>query len=163
MENWFSAKEIDSCRIGSDEVVKRVTVAQDNHADAVSFRHTRIELAAELRHLLDTRADWPPQLLGVDKDSLILWSANDPHFNVRTSDGRPSLIVNLGNAPEPRRLENTASKFVDLLRKAGGRHKDRLCIVYHRLGELKFAPLPSTRFDDALGDETDLAAVQPLA
>ena len=162
MESWFSAKEVDSCRIGADEVVKRVTVAQDNHADAVSFRYARIESAAELRHLLDTKTDWPPQLAGVAKDSLIHWSANDPHFNVRTSDGRPSLIVNLGNAPEPRRLENTASKFVELLRKDGSRHKDRLCIVYSRLGELKFAPLPSTRFDDALGDETDLLAVQPL-
>lgn len=162
MESWFSAKEIDSCRIGADEVVKRVTVAQDNHADAVSFRHARIELASELRHLLDTKADWPPQLSGVAKDSLIFWAVNNPHFNVRTSDGRPSLIVNLGTAPEPRRLENTASKFVELLRKAGGRHKDRLCIVYRRFGELKFAQLPSTRFDDALGDETDLLAVQPL-
>lgn len=161
-ENWFSAKEVDSCRIGADEVVKRVTVAQDNHADAISFRYARIELAAELRHLLDTKTDWPPQLAGVAKDSLIYWSANDPHFNVRNSDGHPSLIVNLGNAPEPRRLENTASKFVELLRKAGSHHKDRLCIVYRRLGELKFAQLPSTRFDDALGDETDLLAVQPL-
>lgn len=162
MENWFSAKEIDSFRIGSDEVVKRVTFAQDTHADAVSFRHARLESAAELRHLLNTKADWPPQLAGLSKDSLIHWSANDPHFNVRTNDGRPSLIVNLGNAPEPRLLENTASKFVELLRKAGGPHKDRLCIVYSRLGELKFARLPSTRFDDALGDETDLLAVQPL-
>ncbi len=162
MENWFSAKEIDSFRIGDDEVVKRVTFAQDNHAEAVSFRHARIESAAELRQLLDTKVDWPPQLDGVDKDSLIHWSANDPHFNVRTNDGRPSLIVNLGNAPEPRRLENTASKFVELLRKAGGPNKDRLCIVYRRLGALKFARLPSTRFDDAIGDETDLLAVQPL-
>lgn len=162
MESWFTAKEVDSCRIGADEVVKRVTVAQDNHAEAISFRHARIELAAELRHLLNTKGDWPPQLAGVAKDSLIYWSANDPHFNVRTSDGHPSLIVNLGYAPEPRRLENTASKFVELLRKAGGRYKDRLCIVYHRLGELKFAQLPSTRFDDALSDETDLLAVQPL-
>lgn len=162
MENWFIVKDVDSFWINDDEVVKRVTFAKDDHADAVNFRHARLEAAAEIRYLLDTKVDWPPQLEGLDKNSLIQWSENDPHFNVRTSDGRPSLIVYLGNAPESRRLENTTSKFVELLRKAGGLHKDRLCIMYRRFGELNFALLPSTRFDDAINDETDLLAVQPL-
>lgn len=162
METWFSVKDVDSFRIGSDEVVKRLTVAQDNHQDAVTFRHTRLELIAEVRHLLDTMTDWPPQMQGVAADAEILWSVATPHFNILGGDGRPSLIVHLGNAPELRQLENATSKFVELLRKAGGHYKDRLCIVYRRFGELKFAQLPFTRIDDALGDETDLLAVQPL-
>lgn len=161
MENWFSAKEIDSCRIGPDEIVRRITVAQDNNADAVGFRHARIEAAAELRNLLDTRAEWPPQLTGVTKDALIEWSPDSPNFNIRSVDGLPTLVVYAGNnAPQPRTLENLTAKLADLLRKAGGDHQTRLCILYRRFGELKFATLPFTRFDDAIEDETDIFAVQ---
>lgn len=161
MENWFAAKEIDSCRIGSNEVVRRVTVPQDNHPGAAEFRHARIETASELRHVLDTLAEWPPQLAGITKDALIHWSGAAPHFNVRSADGKPALIVHAGNAPHPRKLENVAAKLTDLLRKAGGDHQTRLCVLYRRFGELKFATLPLTRFDDALADETDILAVQP--
>ena len=161
MENWFSAKELDSCRISADEVVRRVTVGQDNNVDAVGFRHARIEAAAELRNLLDTHAEWPPQLVGITREALIEWSANEPHFNVRGADGLPALVVYAGNnAPQPRKLENLSAKLADLLRKAGGVHQTRLCVLYRRFGELRFATLPFTRFDDAMEDETDILAVQ---
>ena len=162
MENWFSTKEIDSCKIGPDEVVRRVTVAQDNDPQAVGFRHGRLETAAELRQILDTHSNWPPQLAGITKDALIEWSAALPHFNVRSVDGRSALIVHAGNTvPPPRTLENLAAKLTNLLRKAGGDDQKRLCVLYRRFGELKFATLPLTRFDDALEDETDILAVQP--
>lgn len=161
MENWFSAKEIDSCKIGPDEVVKRVTVAQDTHADAVAFRHSRIETAADLRQLLNTHEDWPLQLIGLTKDAVIHWSEKNPNFNVLGADGKPALIVHIGNnAPPPRAVENTTAKFADLLRK-GGVHQTRLCVLYRRFGELVFPALPFTRFDDALDDETDILSVQP--
>lgn len=162
MENWFATKEIDSCKIGSDEVVHRVTVALDNNPKAVGFRHARMEMAAELRQILDTHDAWPPQLSGVTKDAVIEWTGASPNFNVRSADGRLALIVHVGNtALPPRTLENVASKLTDLLRRAGGNDQTRLCVLYRRFGELKFATLPITRFDDALEDETDILAVEP--
>lgn len=161
MENWFAAKEIDSCKIGPDEVVFRVTFTQDNDKDAVAFRHARIEAAAELRHLLDTKTDWPPQVAGVAKDALIEWSAAMPNFNIRCADGQPALVVYAGNsAPHPRWLENLTAKLTNLLRKSGGNYQTRFCVLYRRFGALLFAALPITRFDDALADETDILAVQ---
>lgn len=161
MENWFSAKELDSCKLGPDEVVRRVTVAQDNHSSAVGFRHARIEIAAELRHLLDAQDYWPPQLAGITKDAEIQWSGDAPHFNVRAVDGGPALIVHAGNsALPPRELENLTARVTTLLRKAGGPYQTRLCVLYRRFGEVKFPSLPLTRFDDALDDETDILAVQ---
>lgn len=161
-DDWHSLKNIDSFRIESDEVVRRITVAQDTSQSAVQFRHVRLEMIANIRHELDTRPTWPPQIEGTDSRAQIGWSAGTCHFNVRCADGRPGLICYLGEAPGARQLENIPAMLIDLLRRAGGPHQARLCILYRRFGELKFAPLPGmTRFDDALMDERDILSADP--
>lgn len=159
-ENWFAAKEIDSCKISADEVVLRVTVPQDTTEAAVDFRHARLAAAAEVRYLLDHHEKWPPQLGGLTKEAQLHWSNASPNFNVRGTDGVPALVVHLGSNGPPPRLENVTSKLVNLLRKGDGKYQERLCIFYRHHGNLKLAPLPFTRFDEALIDETDILSVQ---
>lgn len=160
-DTWFAAKEIDSCRIAPDEVVHRITVAQDKTAAAVDFRHGRLEVAANIRLLLDNVSSWPPQVHGITKAASYDWNVGSRHFNVRSVDGKPALIAFLGDSPSERVLENVPSMLINLLRRAGGVNQTRLCILYRRFGELKFAALPGfTRFDDAIGDETDIMSVQ---
>jgi hypothetical protein len=128
----------------------------------VTFRHARLDVVANIRHELDVRPTWPPQIVGTDSNAQIVWGAGIGHFNIRCADGRPGLICYLGDAPSPRELENRPSMLIDLLRRAGGPHQNRLCVLYRRFGELKFAPLSGiTRFDDALMDERDLLSVAP--
>ena len=161
-DDWADLKNIDSFCIGPDEIVYRITIAQDPSDDAMDFRRGRMEVVANIRHELDTRPTWPPQISGTDKNAQIKWDVATGHFNISCADGPPALICYLGDAPSPRELENTTSKLIDLLRRAGGPHEKRLCVIYRRFGELKFAPLPGmTRFDDALMDERDILSADP--
>lgn len=160
-DTWFAAKEIDSCRIGPDEVVRRITFVQDDCPASVDFRHSRLQAAANIRHELDSRTFWPPQIAGVANDARIEWNVGGRHFNIRCGDGRPALISYLGEA-SPRALENVSSKLIDLLRRAGGPNQTRLCVLYRHFGQLKFAALSGlTRFDDAMTEQTDILAVDP--
>ena len=158
---WHSIQNIDSCQIAEDEVVRRLTVVQD--VVAYAFRHERLTSVAHVHHELLNRAHWPPQVAGVDAGSSVRWTRTNPHFNVLTADGQPTLIVYLGESPPARDLENKADMLYELLRQAGGPHQKRLCIVYREFGQPKFAPIAAlTRFDDAMEDKTDFMAVQPL-
>ena len=159
--SWYALKDIDSCKIGPDEVVRRVTVAQDHEGDA--FRHQGLSTAAQIHHEILAAAKWPPQVSGVDTASTIKWSGANPNFNVLTADNQPTLIVYLGDLPPPRELETIADKLYELLRQAGGPHQKRLCIAYREFGELKFAGIDAlTRFDDPAEDKTEFLAVTPL-
>lgn len=155
-------KDIDSFVIGSDEVVRRITVVQDTNDDAATFRHTRLDVVANIRHELDVLPAWPPQIEGTNGNARIEWDPACSQFNIRCADGKPALICYLGDAPSSQKLENIPSRLIDLLRRAGGPHQNRLCVFYRRFGELKFAQLPGiTRFDDGLMDERDILSVDP--
>ncbi|MNC10126.1 hypothetical protein D3C75_577630 [compost metagenome] len=159
--NWCALKDIDSCKIGPDEVVRRLTVAQDR--ESRDFRHQRLSTAAQIHHEILNRVEWPPQVDGVDATSILRWDAADPNFNVMTSDNKPTLIAYLGDLPPPHELETVADKLYELLRQAGGPHQKRLCIAYREFGELKFAGIDAlTRFDDPADDKTEFLAVTPL-
>lgn len=160
--DWYGLKNIDSFGIDADEIVRRVTVVQDPNIVAEDFRHARLDVVANIRHELDIRPNWPPQIAGTDQNAQIAWATDTGNFNVRCADGRRALICYLGDAPNPRKLENIPSKLIDLLRQTGGPNQTRLCVCYRHFGELKFAPLPGmTRIDEALMDERDILSVDP--
>lgn len=158
---WHKLDEIDSCQMGPDEGVCRLTMAQDPAKR--DFRHHRLNTAAQIHHEILNAADWPLQVDGVDRDARLQWTDAAANFNVRTAGDVPTLIVYLGESPLPRERETKADMFYDLLRRAGGPYQKRLCIFYREFGVRKFAPIDAlTRFDDALEDKTDIMAVLPL-
>jgi len=161
IDDWHSLKNIDSFHIEPDEVVRRITVAQDTSESAVRFRYARLAVVANIRFELDNRPIWPPQIEGTDNKAQIKWDVGTGPFNIRCADGKPGLICYLGEAPIPRVLENVPSMLSDLLRRTNSPHQNRLCVLYRRNGELQFAQLPATRFDDALIDERDILSVNP--
>lgn len=159
--SWHALKDIDSCKIGPDEIVRRITVAQDREGHA--FRYQRLSTAAQIHHEILTAAYWPPQVSGVDAATTMQWDRGNPNFNVLTAGNQPTLIVYLGDLPPPRELETIADKLYQLLRQAGGPHQKRLCIAYREFGELKFAGIGAlTRFDDPADDKTEFLAITPL-
>jgi predicted amidohydrolase len=156
--NWHTIKEIDSCQIGPDEVVRRMTVVQD--ATGNEFRHNRLNTAAQIHREILNAVYWPPQVTGVDATSILQWNNANPNFNVLTAADQPTLIVYLGDLPSAKEKETKADMFYDLLRKAGGPHQKRLCIMYREFGQPKFARIDAlTRFDDAMEDKTEFLAV----
>lgn len=159
--NWHVIKEIDSCSIGPNEIVRRITFAQD--PEGQDFRHYRVNVAAQIHHEILSRDHWPPQVAGINAESIIQWNSRNPNFNVLTADNQPTLVVYLGDLPTQRELENTADKLYELLRQAGGPHRKRFCVVYREFGQLKFAPIGAlTRIDDPEDDKTDIFSVTPL-
>jgi len=162
-EQWLSAHNIDSCQIAADEVVRRITVAQDPSSLARSFRHERLACLANLQHIISTHDTWPPQVVGVDADARLHWERGIPHHNVVTASNVPTLIAFLGESPSAHLIQMVADMLFDLLRRAGGDHHKRLCILYRKHGDVRFATIPGlTRFDDPMEDKTDFLAVTPL-
>jgi len=53
--------------------------------------------------------------------------------------------------------------FYHLLRKEGGPHQNRFCLIYRKYGEIKFASIPTmTRIDNPIEDQTDITSVTPF-
>lgn len=162
-ENWYIAKNIDSCQISGEEIIKRVTVAQDTNSAAIDFRELRLKTITNISHELVNYDSWPPQVSGIDEKSVINWSKDYPNFNVFTSDGKPTLVVYLEGSPSTRKIGNTADMFYDLLCKEGSPYKTRLCIVYREFGNIKFAPISTmTRIDNPIENQTDITSVTPF-
>lgn len=160
-ETWHSLESIDSCTVGPDEVMCRVSVVQDDLGD--DFRYRRISAIAEIHHELGTQLHWPKQVAGLNGQSIVQWSLADPNFNVRTSGGIPTLVVYLDETHSPSKVANKADKLYDLLRKAGGQHQQRLCIIRREHGQPQFVSIPAlTRFDEASPDQTEFTTIHPL-
>jgi predicted amidohydrolase len=160
-ETWHSLENIDSCTIAPDEVVRRLTVIQDSFGN--DFRHRRISVIAQIRHVLHNFGEWPTQVSGLDADSIVQWSNANPNFNVQTAAGKLTLVVYLDDSHPPSSFGNKADMLCELLRKAGGPCQKRLCIIWREYGQIKFVPLPAlTRFDDALLELTKFTTIHPL-
>lgn len=163
VDDWYIAKNIDSCQIENDEIINRVTVAQDNSRSATNFRETRLKPITHIYHELINYDKWPPQVAGIDKDSTINWTKTSPNFNVLTSDEKPTLIVYLGDSPSADELSKKGDMFYDLLRKEGGPYQKRLCLIYRKYGVIQVASIPTmTRFDNPIENQTDFTSVTPF-
>lgn len=160
-ETWPSLENIDSCTIEQDEVVRRMSVIQDDKGN--DFRYRRISAIAEIHHEITNQTQWPPQVAGLTKHSTVQWSMAEQNFNVRTSTGTPTLVVYLDDTHSPDKVNTKADMLYELLRRAGGPNHQRLCIIRRQHGQLQFVPIPAlTRFDEANLDQTEITAVHPL-
>lgn len=161
LETWHSLESIDSCTIGQDEVVRRMSVVQDGLGN--DFRYRRISAIAEIHHEITNQTKWPPQVTGLDAHSTVQWSLAERNFNIHTSTGTPTLVVYLDDTHPPDKVKNKADMLYELLRKAGGQNHQRLCIMRRQHGQLQFVQIPAlTRFDEASLDQTEITAVHPL-
>lgn len=160
-ETWHSLESIDSCTMEQDEVMRRMSVVQDSLGN--EFRFRRISAIAEIHHEISSQTQWPKQVAGLDKHSTVQWSLAEPNFNIRTSNGTPTLVVYLDDTHPPEKVATKADMLYELLRKAGGKNQQRLCIIRRQRGQLQFVQIPAlTRFDEANLDLTEITAIHPL-
>lgn len=159
--NWFELRHIDSCTIQEDEVVQRMSVIQDDLGHI--FRHRRILAVREIKHELGRLERWPKQVSGLNPGATIEWSIEDPNFNVRSAGGAPTLIAFLDDSHSENVIATKTDMLYELLRKAGGDHQKRLCVMHREHGQLKFAQIEAlTRIDEPDAPMTEFTAVHPL-
>jgi hypothetical protein len=160
-DDWFRADLIDSCIMQNDEVVKRLTFAQDRCPQAAEFRHSRLNRAKELAHLFVSAIQWPKQVADLFPGAAIKWDHTLPHCNVHRQGVLPALIVFLAEPPIPGAVENLGDSLFELLRRENKAHRRRLCICYRRYGQVEFPPIPALiRFDYSDNSRADIT--EPL-
>lgn len=158
-DNWFKVNELDSCQIAADEILKRITFANDKSDAATKFRHTRLQHASILGKLLTSNPDWPPQVNDI-QGAKIKWISSNPNYNTYKNDVDPAVIIYLGEHPLNATIINTRDKFLHILKREGRRYYHRLAICYRHHGNLSFAEMPSeTRYDNASEHVTDFTMV----
>jgi predicted amidohydrolase len=163
-DDWYDCIQLDSLQLESDEVVHRITFAQDTNKNAATFRHDRLQRAAELNNALHSSADWPPQVKNVFANSRLFWNLATPHCNVAVTGGLPASIVHLGLRPSTEAIRSCVDGLYELLRRENRPHRLRMCVCFTRNEKLEFAEiLPLTRIDFGGGSTTDITeALVPI-
>lgn len=140
-ENWFMAAELEACKIGEDEVVRRVTLALDRDVAARAARESSIKKVASLNHILATK-QLPRQIHDLGGGGArIMWEPNLPHVNVFKDGTKPALVAYLGMEPSPETIKNVSDAAFELLRRENNDdHKHRIAVCYHDIdGQAEFA------------------------
>jgi hypothetical protein len=61
-ENWHAVRLLDSCGVGIDEIILRLTFCQDTDPQAREFRIARLKRCGILWNILNTKDQLPPAL-----------------------------------------------------------------------------------------------------
>lgn len=129
---WFKAGELDACKVGEDEIVRRATLALDRDASAREARETRVKKVAALNNILNTQK-LPFQIRDLAGGGVkVSWQANLPHMNVFKDGSQPALVAYLGMDPHPDTVRGVSDAAFELLRLENNeKHKDRVAVCYH--------------------------------
>ena len=145
-ENWFGAHELAACRIGDDELLRRVTVRLERDKSIEESRYQQVQSVAMLRDILAkaTPAMLPKQISDLaGGDVKILWTLESPHTNVMKDGVQPALVAFLGLQPSPDRIKGVSLAAYELLRREGKKERShRLAVCYLTPAGTKFAPIP---------------------
>lgn len=140
-ETWFKAGELEACRLGEDEVVRRVTLALDRDVAARNARESSIKKVAALNNILATKK-LPLQIHDLGGgDARIMWSPDFPHVNVFKDGRQPALVAYLGMDPSPETIHSVSDAAYELLRRENNdNHKHRIAVCFHTIdGQAEFA------------------------
>jgi hypothetical protein len=142
-ETWFKAGELDACKLGEDEVVRRVTLALDRDVAARNSRENSIKKVAALNKILATKK-LPRQIHDLGGgEARIMWRPDSPHVNVFKDGKQPALVAYLGMDPSSEMIKNVSDAAFELLRRENNdNHKHRIAVCYHTIdGQAEFAPI----------------------
>lgn len=113
-EKWYALKALDSCKIDSSEVVRRITACQD--PDAHQFRVERLRRCRRLYRLLESTL--PPGIADLEDGFAFAWDPKSPHQNVVSNNGRRATAIYLADAYNDTQVHAIAKKVEDYLGKS---------------------------------------------
>jgi len=109
--DWFSPKKLDSCLIGTTEVMRRITACQDTDEGARQFRTKRLRTAHRVASILTTQL--PAALADLQSGFRFDWSSQSPHTNIISSADRRATAIYLGDEHTPETAYSVAAKAAD--------------------------------------------------
>lgn len=142
-EAWFKAGELEACKLGEDEVVRRLTLALDRDVAARNTRENSIKKVAALNKILATKK-LPRQIHDLGGgEAHIMWRPDLPHVNVFKDGKQPALVAYLGMDPSPEIIKSVSDAAFELLRRENNdNHKHRIAVCYHTIdGQAEFASI----------------------
>jgi hypothetical protein len=141
--SWFKPGELDACRLGEDEIVRRTTLCLDRDPAAREAREGKLKKVAALDNILRTEP-LPRQIRDLaGGEAIVTWQANSPHTNVSKNGVQPALVAYLGMDPNPNVVRDVSDAAFELLRLENNEHrKHRVAVCYHTVtGQPEFAPI----------------------
>jgi len=118
---WHNVKKLKSCTIEHNEVIKRITYAQDTNHAARSYRNKKLKRSGRLYTLLLNEENLPVQLKDLKNGFSLNWERLHPHQNINSTTDERATAIYMGeetNADEveavyKRVLENLKRSIVD--------------------------------------------------
>ncbi|MBS0196257.1 MAG: hypothetical protein JSR77_05815 [Planctomycetes bacterium] len=111
--DWYTPKKLDSCLIGTTEVMRRITACQDTDEDARQYRTRRLRTAHRVSSVLTTRL--PAALSDLQAGFHFDWSSQSPHTNIVSTAGRRATAIYLGDEHTPETAYRVAAKAADYI------------------------------------------------
>lgn len=139
--NWFKAGELDACKLGEDEIVRRATLCLDRDIPARDARELVVKKVAALNTILSMQK-LPRQIRDLaGGGARVMWQTDSPHTNVFKDGSHPALVAYLGMDPNPDTIKNVSDAAFELLRlENNDNHKHRVAVCYHTInGQPEFA------------------------
>lgn len=109
--DWYTPKKLDSCLIGTAEVMRRITACQDTDESARQFRTKRLRTAHRVASILQTQP--PAALSDLQVGFRFDWSSQSPHTNIVSTAGRRATAIYLGDEHTPETAYSVAAKAAD--------------------------------------------------
>lgn len=118
-ENWYEVKHLDSCTINSQEIIQRITFAQDTHRQAEKFRKMRLRRCGHLCKIIeDEKKDLTPGIEDLKKGFEFRWSRSNPHQNVIVNGGENATIIYMGEEHDVDDVKNTVTSIETFIHKS---------------------------------------------
>ena len=114
-DDWYEVRNLDSCRLDSSEVVRRITFCQDTEQSACDFRVARLKRCGHLWNILKSEDHLPPALLDLKKGFCLEWSKNRPHQNVLSESGQHATVIYMGEDASETEIDRIYLKAAEYL------------------------------------------------
>lgn len=161
-EDWHEVNRLDSCAMGSTEIIYRITFSQDTKQAASDFRIARLKRCGNLWGILDNKDPLPPALEDFRKGFRFEWIKNSPHQNAISSENKRATVIYLGedvNLDQVEAVKKMAAEFLHRAAAGPDESRDarqRLALWFRMNGELTlFDPHALVKYDTP-GNESEI-------
>jgi hypothetical protein len=134
--NWFNAGELDGCKLGENEIVRRATLCLDRDVPARNFRESQVRRVVALETILRTQK-LPRQIHDLTGGGTqVTWHSSSPHTNVVKDGAQPALVAYLGMDPSSDTVRDVSAAAFELLRiENNEKHRHRIAVCFHTMDE----------------------------
>jgi hypothetical protein len=137
---WHKIEHQSFFHIKQEEIIQRISFAQDNHADAIENRQKYLRLFSTLTHIVSDQNNFPVMISNLKQGGILNYSEQEPHRNLYAPGLTPATVVYVGENPSFGDVERVYTNLKLLLNESD-RDSNRLLIWYRDIaGQTKYYP-----------------------